>query len=183
MGNRPPRFETHIRPMFRAIDRQRMLSRFDLWDYSDVTQPDTLAKICDRVARAMTSPIHGEMPPFDFGGPWPFEWIELFLRWANSGCLRLESVTSDVLFQVVPLGPSAVSLVAKGTNPDFGYAVWFEPEFGATAPLRFSLYREPPEVIPPFGTKQFQVSIDFQPGSATEAFVNGVSVPLVNPTA
>ncbi len=181
MGNRVPRFESHIRHMIRPLDRARMLSRFDLWDYDDVTQSDNLESIVDRISRARTSPVHGEMPPGEFGGPWPLEWIDLFQRWVDSGCPRLEQVTADLELRVVPVTSTVSTLTAAGANPTFGYATWLEPEFNAAGSLRFSLFREPPETVPPFGDLDFLVSIDFEHGGASEAFVNGIRVPMTSP--
>jgi hypothetical protein len=178
MGNRVPRFETHIRPMIRALDRARMLSRFDLWSYQDVTNAQNLTLIRQRIGRATETPIHGEMPPSGFGGPWPFEWIDLFERWANAGCPRLEAVATGVTLVVAWVTSTRATLTAEGTNPDFGYATWLEPEFRSASPVRFSLYREPPEEIPPFGDLDFRASIDFEPGSAAEAFVNGAAMAI-----
>lgn len=178
MSNRIPRFETHIRPMMRRLDRDRMIGAFDLWEYHDVVHPDHLSGIVDRVSRAKASENpHGEMPPTEYGGPWPVEWIDLFNRWVDIGCPRLEQVTSEVEFAITPITSEVSSLVAKGQNPEFGYAVWLEREFESTNPFRFSLFREPPETPPPFGSAEFDVSIDFQDDGTSPVFVNGISAP------
>ena len=84
MDDRPPIFESHIRPMFRLIDREHMILErdLDLWTYEDVSQN------ADRILSSLigTSPMPTELS----GGPWPSEWIHLFERWIVSGKQRLE---------------------------------------------------------------------------------------------
>ena len=181
MGNRIPKFETHIRPMIRRLDRDRMIGRFDLWSYEDVTRPDHLGDIVDRISRPSASENpHGEMPPKEFGGPWPVEWIDVFNRWVDAGCPRLEQVSSGAEFTIVPITAEVSSLVAKGESEGFGYSIWFEREFDSGDPTRFSLFREAPETPPPFGSKEFDVSIDFKDEPARPVFVNGQIVPRGN---
>jgi CDGSH-type Zn-finger protein/truncated hemoglobin YjbI len=66
-------FARHIRPLFRARDRQSMRFAFDLWSADDVRTH--AAAILDRL-RA------GSMP---CDGPWPTPWIEVFARWTETG--------------------------------------------------------------------------------------------------
>ena len=69
----PVSFAAHIKPMFRAKDRQSMQFAFDLWSYDDV--------------RAHTAGILGRLDdgtmPCD--GAWPAVQVEVFRRWAESG--------------------------------------------------------------------------------------------------
>ncbi|MBV8720413.1 MAG: CDGSH iron-sulfur domain-containing protein [Chloroflexi bacterium] len=69
----PISFETHIRPLFRQLDRQSMLFAFDLWSY-DAVKPHAQA-ILERL-RAGTMPCDGA---------WPAEKTDLFQRWIDAG--------------------------------------------------------------------------------------------------
>jgi hypothetical protein len=64
------RFDDHIRPLFRPMDRNSMLFAFDLWKEADVAahREQILARL-----RAGTMPCDGA---------WPGEKIALFTRWA-----------------------------------------------------------------------------------------------------
>jgi len=64
------RFDDHIRPLFRAMDRNSMLFAFDLWKQADVAahREQILARL-----RAGTMPCDGA---------WPGEKVALFARWA-----------------------------------------------------------------------------------------------------
>lgn len=67
------RYETHIKPLFRADDRDAMDFAFDLWDYDDVkTNADD---ILDRLR-------DGSMP---CDRPWPDDQVDLFQRWIDAG--------------------------------------------------------------------------------------------------
>ena len=81
-GSRPPRcqgpgeavsFEAHVKPLFRARDRQSMLFAFDLWSPADVQ-----AHAADILAR-----LRGGTMPCD--GAWPGEKTDVLKRWAESG--------------------------------------------------------------------------------------------------
>jgi CDGSH-type Zn-finger protein/truncated hemoglobin YjbI len=68
-----PSFAEHIKPLFRARDRDSMRFAFDLWSYEDVhTHADA---ILERL-RAGTMPCDGAWPP---------ERVEVFERWASAG--------------------------------------------------------------------------------------------------
>ena len=69
----PLSFAQHIKPLFRAKDRQSMTFVFDLWSYADVTA--NASAILDRV-RAGTMPCDGA---------WPAEKVAAFQRWTESG--------------------------------------------------------------------------------------------------
>ena len=66
-------FTDHIRPLFRASDREAMQWAFDLANYADVTS--NAAAILQRL-RA------GSMP---CDGPWPTARIDVFQRWVDGG--------------------------------------------------------------------------------------------------
>lgn len=72
-ADEPVRFAKHIKPLFRARDRQSMTFVFDLWSYHDV--------------RANADAIHtrlsnGTMP---CDGAWPAEKVDVFRRWMDTG--------------------------------------------------------------------------------------------------
>jgi hypothetical protein len=69
----PVQFASHIKPLFRAQDRQSMQLHFDLWSYDDVSAVS--ARILDRL-RA------GSMP---CDGAWPPERVAVFERWIQTG--------------------------------------------------------------------------------------------------
>jgi len=72
----PVRFEEHIKPLFRARDRNSMRFAFDLWSQEDV------AEHADAILERLRN---GTMP---CDGPWPPDRIEVFQRWVNSGKAR-----------------------------------------------------------------------------------------------
>jgi CDGSH-type Zn-finger protein/truncated hemoglobin YjbI len=67
-------FEAHIKPLFREHDRKSMTFAFDLWSCADVQA--NAAGILERLR-------NGTMP---CDGTWPPEKIQVFQRWAESGC-------------------------------------------------------------------------------------------------
>ena len=69
----PVSFAAHIKPMFRAKDRQSMQFAFDLWSYDDVRAhaAGVLGRLDD-----------GTMP---CDGAWPAAQVEIFRRWTESG--------------------------------------------------------------------------------------------------
>jgi hypothetical protein len=66
-------FARDIKPLFRAKDRDSMLSAFDLFDHSDV------AAHADAIAGALRS---GRMP---CDGAWPAEQVDKLQRWIDTG--------------------------------------------------------------------------------------------------
>jgi hypothetical protein len=69
----PAGFETHIKPMFRASDRQSMQSHFDLWSHADVSQH----------ADAILARLRDGTMPCD--GAWPQAQVDVFERWVEGG--------------------------------------------------------------------------------------------------
>ncbi|GAC1390254.1 MAG: hypothetical protein NVS4B11_05900 [Ktedonobacteraceae bacterium] len=69
-------FKTHIKPLFRSMDRQSMKFVFDLWSYQDVRNH------ADGILQRLQN---GSMP---CDGAWPHEKVETFQRWVESGKLE-----------------------------------------------------------------------------------------------
>lgn len=127
-----PRFELHIRPLFRALDREHMRSMFDLWRYEDVASH--VESILSRVA--------ADMPTLATGGPWPEEWVALLRRWRNEGLKRLE--LGAATYSLSRVGARFV-LTAQGSYPAGGYRGWLELEEGSTTERRYAIYFDAPD--------------------------------------
>jgi Ferritin-like len=69
----PPRFEQHVKPLFRERDRDSMRFAFDLWSLEDVSTH----------ADAILARLEAGTMPCD--GAWPAERIAVFRRWIDSG--------------------------------------------------------------------------------------------------
>jgi CDGSH-type Zn-finger protein/truncated hemoglobin YjbI len=67
------RFEEHIKPLFRAQDRQSMSFAFDLWSY------DAVKEHADGILDELQK---GSMP---CDGAWPAEKVAVFQRWHDNG--------------------------------------------------------------------------------------------------
>jgi CDGSH-type Zn-finger protein/truncated hemoglobin YjbI len=72
-ADEPVSFGRHVKPLFRAVDRQSMSFAFDLWSGDDVGQH----------ADAILGRIRAGTMPCD--GAWPAERIEVLQRWADTG--------------------------------------------------------------------------------------------------
>lgn len=127
-----PVFELHIRPLFRAVDRDHMTFAVDLSDYDAVK-----ASANEILARLET-----DMPPEDSGGPWPIECVELFRRWTTTGFRRLELGTGDC---AVKATATVITLTATGTFPGAGYRGWLDIESETDTAKTYVLWFEPPE--------------------------------------
>jgi CDGSH-type Zn-finger protein/truncated hemoglobin YjbI len=68
-------FAAHIKPLFRASDRQSMSFAFDLWSYDAVRAH----------AAAILDQVRGGSMPCD--GAWASDKVDVFKRWADSGML------------------------------------------------------------------------------------------------
>ncbi|HEX8152282.1 MAG TPA: hypothetical protein VF698_04110 [Thermoanaerobaculia bacterium] len=134
--NRTPRFEIHIRPMFRLLDRDHMLAilggrAFDLHDYDAVVNH----------AEAIYAHLQDNMPTINTGGLWPDEWKALFRRWIDEKCPRLEQPAGGVYTAVT--NGKLVVLKASIENPRPDDRAWFERFNPNDAPREYWLYREP----------------------------------------
>ena len=69
----PVSFEAHVKTLFRRLDRQSMLSSFDLWSYDDVAAH----------ADAILARVRAGTMPCD--GAWPQDYVEAFERWVEAG--------------------------------------------------------------------------------------------------
>lgn len=128
-----PRFELHIRPLFRALDREHMRSQFDLWRYEDVASH--VDSILSRVAV--------DMPTLASGGPWPEEWVALLQRWRDGGLKRLEQGAAT--YSLSRVGARLI-LTAHGGYPAGGYRGWLELEDSSTTERRYALYFDAPDI-------------------------------------
>jgi hypothetical protein len=72
-ADEPVSFESHVKPLFRQLDRQSMQAHFDLWSHDDVSQH----------ADAILTRLQAGTMPCD--GSWPRAQVDLFQRWAKSG--------------------------------------------------------------------------------------------------
>ncbi len=72
--DQPVSFAAHIKPLFRERDRQSMSFAFDLWSFQEVGS---------RTAEILSRLRDGSMP---CDGAWPAARIEVFQRWADTGC-------------------------------------------------------------------------------------------------
>jgi hypothetical protein len=128
---RIPVYELHIRPMFRATDREHMSFAVDLWDY------DCVVAHADEILSRL-----GTDMPLDSGGPWPEEWIALFRRWTESGHKRLELGTAQFAFHQTA---TTVTITATGAFPAAGYEGWLQLETETETAKTYVLYFEPPD--------------------------------------
>jgi hypothetical protein len=71
-GN-PVGFESQIKSLFRAKDRDSMRSAFDLWSYDDVRSH----------ANAIAARLGNGTMPCD--GAWPDAHVQLFQSWIDTG--------------------------------------------------------------------------------------------------
>ncbi len=148
--DRPVRYELHIAPLFRRIDRDHMAFAFDISDpatfYEADGQPkiDLIRGLYDHMTGA-TTPL---MPPVHAGGPWPREWLDLFARWINEGCLRLELGTAQ--YRASRTSATQVRLAARVELPSSDHETWFERVDSSEAPYAYCLVVEPPvSDVPP----------------------------------
>lgn len=180
MADRPVRFELHVVPLIRAIDRDRMLFRFDLLSYDDFKNNVDL--ILGRTP--------SDMPPTAFGGPWPKEWVAVVQRWKDEGCLRLDLATPDANGYRVVRSGDHITVTCRGTVPTSGYHVWLDTEIvDFFTPRTVVLYAEPPVTAQPAVPTPFRASLNFiLPTGMTDLKVRDASgvqtlaIPSLPPT-
>jgi hypothetical protein len=158
---RTPVYELHIRPMFRATDREHMRFTLDLWAYESV-----VAHADDIIERLETS---ADMPPASLGGPWPQEWVDLFKRWKEAGFKRLDLGTAQF---TVTRSASTVTVKATGTFPAAGFAGWLELESETETTKTYVCYFEPPD-SPEAGTgEEFEFKEKYSTTDSRTVFIH-----------
>ena len=172
MATRPIRYELHIRPLFRLIDRDNMSGAFDLWDYDQ-------AKLN---ADAILLRIAADMPPIPYGGPWPAEWIATFQRWKDEGYLRLDLGAVDPSEYTARRSGESVTLTCRGKTPSNGYRAWLEAALSEGQPRESTLYWEPPVPALPPSPSLFRARATFpSPPSVTTIIVSDAGGRYVVP--
>ena len=71
--DKPVKFATDVKPLFRDKDRRSMRFRFDLGSYDDVSRH------ADHILERLRA---GTMP---CDGAWPAEQVDVFDRWVRGG--------------------------------------------------------------------------------------------------
>ena len=143
-GNRRPIFELHIRPMFRTLDQAHMVrlppaKRIDLADYQQVKT----AKV--EIIDFLRS---GLMPPKGSGGPWPQEWIDLFVRWTETGFGRLAKPPGSN-FKLVLDAANRYTLTCDVSRPDPSAIAWFDVQQARPDAQIYELVMEQVDGTPP----------------------------------
>jgi hypothetical protein len=156
---RTPVYELHIRPMFRATDREHMSFSVDLWDGDAV-----VGRAQDILQRLQTN-----MPPESHGGPWPDEWIALFSRWIDSGLKRLQLGTGQLSFNQAG---SRVTITATGTFPAAGFKGWLQLESETDTARTYVLYFEPPDAAAEGDAESFELTERYRATADKSVFVH-----------
>jgi hypothetical protein len=170
---RPPVFELHIRPMFRLLDREHMLTLvepgFDLWKLETVWEMrnDILVRLRGEGPR--------NMPGLKVGGPWPEEWIAIFERWVQNPTAddighHLVLAQPDGPYQLHPAGDKR-RLDAKVIAPTPGCHAWFELDSITPGQREYTLYLEPAMPAQPPGETSLQVRELFEKGDTTNLII------------
>ena len=141
-GQRIPVFELHIRPMFRLLDREHMLTGFDLWELERVWE------MRNDILMRLRREGGGNMPGVAVGGPWPAEWIDLFERWmqnpnADDIGHHLVLAEPDGPYRIQPASDDRRRLSATVTAPSGGCRTWFSLDSVARGRREYTLYLEP----------------------------------------
>jgi hypothetical protein len=174
-GQRSPVFELHIRPMFRLLDREHMLTfvepGFDLWKLERVWEMrnDILVRLRGEGAQTMPGPA--------VGGPWPTEWIDLFERWTQSPTAEdighhLVLAQPDGPYQLQPASGDKRRLRAKVIAPSAGCRAWFALDSITSGQREYTLYIEPPLPAQPAGETPLQALELFDKGDATKLLIH-----------
>lgn len=169
-ARRPPVFELHIRPMFRLLDREHMLTfvepGFDLWELERAWEMrnDILVRLRGEGSQ--------NMPGVAVGGPWPPEWIDLFERWTQTPTAddighHLVLAQPDGAYQLQPASGDKRRLRAKVIAPSVGCRAWFELDSVTSGRREYTLYLEPALPTQPAGDTPIQALEMFEKGDAT----------------
>lgn len=174
-NQRPPVFELHIRPMFRLLDREHMLTLvepgFDLWQLEDVWEMrnDILVRLRSEGSQ--------NMPGLPVGGPWPAEWIDLFERWTQNPTAddighHLVLAQPDGAYQLQPASGNKRRLRAKVIAPSAGCRAWFALDSITSGQREYTLYLEPALPAQPAGETPLQALEMFEKGDATKLLIH-----------
>jgi hypothetical protein len=172
---RPPVFELHIRPMFRLLDREHMLTLidpgFDLWELEKVWEirNDILVRLRGEGSQ--------NMPGLQVGGPWPAEWITLFERWTQNPTAddighHLVLAQPDGPYQLQPASGDKRRLSAKVIAPTSGCRTWFGLDSITPGQREYTLYLEPAMPAQPPGERPLQARELFENGGATRLVIH-----------
>ena len=172
---RPPVFELHIRPMFRLLDREHMLTLiqpgFDLWELERVWEMrnDILMRLRGEGSQ--------NMPGLGVGGPWPAEWISLFERWIQNPTAddighHLVLAQPDGAYQIQPVSGEKRRLGAKVVAPSAGCRAWFTLESITPGQREYTLHLEPPLPAQPPDERRIQALELFVKSDATKLVIH-----------
>jgi hypothetical protein len=130
-----PYFELHIRPMFRAIDRDHMLWKLDLSNYDEVVE------LAHEIALILRKAPPNHMPTKAAGGPWPEGWIQVFESWIATGCKRL--LRTNGQYSARRLGDGQVILSVKVQLQNGAEDTWLERAPSALTQAEYTLLLRP----------------------------------------
>ena len=167
--DRIPYWETHIKPMFRRIDRDHMLRfpasrRIDLFDYDQVVARSKKTNATGE--SVFLNWIHHPMPPANAGGPWPQEWIDLFVRWMKADYPRLGRGTATRLD--AEDNGDAIILTVAGTTSTASSAVFMDRISDDLAVREYEVLFEPTNITT---VTPFEISEVFPTKGVTEVWV------------
>lgn len=137
------RWELHILPMMRSIDRDHMLRlggkrKIDLFDYDQVRLRATPDSQGNNVFLHWIE--DGAMPPPNGGGPWPEEWIALFKRWIKDEYARLD--LAEGTYTAIRTG-GTVKVTARVELPSVEDAAWLDRPNPSASVREYVLWHEP----------------------------------------
>jgi hypothetical protein len=121
--------------MFRAIDRDHMLWRADLWDYASVKAA------ADDIRVVLRRDPPGFMPTPEFGGPWPEQWIQVFEAWIAAGHPRLPLAKGT--YDVVRLGNRTLQLAVSIPLANGADNAWIDREQAPDSTRAYIVLRRP----------------------------------------
>jgi hypothetical protein len=128
-----------------------MAFQFDLWNRDNVFNNAQVILI-----RLSSTDC---MPPAEYGGPWPQEWIDLFRRWVDAGGPVLERGKGQY---TATRNAAGVRVQAKVTTPTPGYHVWMEEDRVRVVPPAIVVYAEPPDPPQAPAPEQMEVRDTFE---------------------
>lgn len=172
---RLPVFELHIRPMFRLLDREHMLTLFgagvDLWELESVWQ------LRNKILVRLRLETQSNMPGLGVGGPWPREWIDLFERWTQNPNQddighHLVLASTEGAFRVESVSAERRLLGATVAAPSPGCRAWFSLDAVTPGQRVYTAYFEPPLPAQPLAATRIEIADAFDKGDATKLIVH-----------